>query len=192
MTLLIVGVLLWSVVHLFPAIAAGPREQLVVKLGLKPYKGLFALAIVVSLVLIVLGWRSAELAPVYAPPFYGSPIVTGLMVVSMVLFAAASAPGNIKRRIRHPMLTGAMVWAIAHLLANGDNRSVVLFGGLGVWALLSILFINRRDGAWENKPAAVDVSKDIMTIVGAIVVFAVIVYFHETVFGVSAIPRLSP
>ena len=189
MTLLITGVVLWSAVHLFPSLLPETRGRLIEKLGDGPYRGLFALSIIIALVAIVFGWRSTVVEPIYAPPLYGSPVVTGMMLLAFVLFAAANAPGNTKRFLRHSMLTGMAVWAGAHLLANGDNRSLVLFGGLGVWAILAMLAINRRDGAWE-KPPAVAFSRDLMTIVAAAVIFAIVLYFHEAVIGVSALPAM--
>ena len=189
MAFLIAGVALWSLVHLYPAVLPGNRARLVDKLGPQTYRGLFSLDIVIALILIVVGWRMAELRPVYTPPLYGSPIVTGLMFVSFLLFAGASAPGNIKRLLRHPMLLGMLTWSVAHLLANGDNRSVVLFGGLGLWAILSMLLINRRDGDWK-RPPAVSASKDAMTIVGTLLIFGLALYLHRFVIGVSALPGL--
>lgn len=189
MNLLVSGVLLWSLVHLFPSVMPAARGRLIAGLGDKPYRALFALTILLAMVLIVLGWRSVSLQSVYAPPLYGSIIVTLLVFVSFVLFAAANAPGNIKRLLRHPMLSGTVVWSIAHLLANGDNRSVLLFGGLGLWALISMVTINRRDGDWA-RPEAVAPAKDAMTVVGSVVVFAVVVYLHKIVIGVSPLPGI--
>lgn len=190
MALLIAGVALWSVVHLFPSVSPAGRTALRLRFGEGPYKGIFALLIVVSIVLMVIGWRSIDRANLYSPPLYGSPIVSALMLLSFVLFAAASAPGNLKRFLRHPMLTGMIVWGVAHLLANGESRSVVLFGGLAAWALISIVTINRREGAWNDKPSAVPVSKDAMTIVASIALFALVAWGHRFAFGVPAMPGL--
>ena len=186
-TLLITAVLLWSALHLFPSLLPGAREGLIKRLGAGPYRGLFALSIVTSIVLMVFGWRSAVIEAVYVPPLFGSPIITGMMLLSFILFAAANAPGNIKRFLRHPMLSGMALWSAAHLLANGDNRSVVLFGGLGLWAIVAMLTINKRDGVRE-KPAAVAFPKDLMTVAAAAVIFAIVTYFHEAVIGVSPLP----
>ena len=153
------------------------------------YRAGFALDIVIALVLIVVGWRMAPVEPLYVPPLLGSPVVAGMMLLSFVLFAAANAPGNIKRFLRHPMLTGMVVWAGAHLLANGETRSAILFGGLGTWALVAMFTINRRDGTWE-KPAAVPFSRDLMTVVASAVLFAIVIYFHEAVIGVSPLPAM--
>ncbi len=189
MTLLIIGVVLWSALHLFPALLPETRGRLIERLGNGRYRGLFALSIVAALVLIIFGWRSSAVEPIYAPPLYGHPVVTGMMLLSFILFAAANAPGNTKRFLRHPMLAGMLVWAGSHLLANGDNRAVVLFGGLGVWAIIAMLAINRRDGAWK-KPAAVALSRDLMTIVAAAAIFAIVLYFHAAVIGVSPLPAM--
>ena len=83
------------------------------------------------------------------------------------------------------MLTGLIIWGGAHLLANGENRSVLLFGAMSVWALITIFLINRRDGAWE-KPAPRPIRSDVITVVISTVVFAIVLYFHQALFGVSA------
>jgi len=148
--LLVAGVLLWSVVHLFPAIATGGRRALVARLGDGPYRGLFALLIVCSLVCIVLGWRSTTPVAVYTPAPAMRSVTLGLMVVALILFVSARAPTDIKRLIRHPQLTGVLTWAVAHLLSNGDSRSLVLFGGIGVWTIVEMFVINARDGRWRK------------------------------------------
>ncbi len=189
MTLLIIGVVVWSIVHLFPAVLPDTRASAMERLGENTYKAVFSIALLVAIVLIVIGWRSAGMQFVYTPPLYGSPIIAVLMLISFILFAAASAPGNIKRFIRHPMLTGMIVWGAAHLLANGDERSIALFGGMSLWAMLEIVLISRREGAWQ-KAEAVALSKDAMTIVASAVIFAIVAYFHKFIFGVPAIAGL--
>ena len=188
MSLLVTGIAVWCVVHLFPSIMPATREKLVAQLGSNAYRGLFSLIILASLVIIVLGWRSATPAAVYAPPLQGSPIVALLMYLAFVLFVAARAKTNLKRALRHPQLTGVVVWSVAHLLANGDSRSVALFASLGVWAVLEIVLINRRDGVWE-KPVASPARSDANVVLIAAIAFAVIFYFHEVLFGVSPIAR---
>ena len=188
MNLLITGIAVWCAVHLFPSVMPAKREALITRLGNNAYRGLFALVILASLVTIVLGWRSATPAAVYAPPLQGSPIVTVLVFLAFVLFVAARARTNLKRFLRHPQLTGVVIWSAAHLLANGDTRSILLFGGLGAWAVLEIFLINRRDGAWD-RPGAVAIKSDVTVVVIAAVAFTVIFYFHAALFGVSPMSR---
>jgi len=187
MAFLIAGVVFWSVTHLFPSLAPGARASLVNKLGENPYKGLFTLDLIIALALIVYGWRSAEVATWYVPPLLGSPVVSALVFVSFFLFAAANAPGNTKRFLNHPMLTGTALWGIAHLLANGENRSVVLFGGMAIWAIVSIFTISHRDRPYV-KPAPGPSGEDLMTLFASAVVYGAVLYGHEWAFGVSPIP----
>lgn len=189
MALLFTGILVWSLVHWFPAALPAARTRVAVRIGASAYRGLFSLAILLSLVLMVIGWRNSPVESWYVPPLLGNPVVPLLVFLAFFLFAAANAPGNTKRLLRHPMLTGTFVWAAAHLLANGDNRSVVLFGGLGLWALVSVLLINRRDGAY-TPPPAVPLTRDLMTLAGTAVVFAVVALLHRWLFGVSPFPGL--
>jgi len=187
MALLIAGVVLWSVAHLFPAIAPGARTKMATSFGEGPYKGLFALDIIIALVLIVFGWKAATPTPVYAPPLFGSPIPSAFLILGIVLFVASSVPNNLRRLVRHPQMAGVLCWAIGHLLTNGDSRSVVLFGGFTIWAILEMVFINKRDGEWE-RPGTVPLLKDVITAAVSAAVFAALMYFHASLFGVSPIP----
>jgi uncharacterized membrane protein len=187
MTLLIAGVVFWTVVHLVPAAAPGVRAKLATRLGQGPYKGLFALNILLALALIVFGWKAATPTAVYAPPLYGTPVPAILLLLAFIFLIAASAPNNLKRIVRHPQMTAVIFWSAGHLLSNGDSRSLVLFGGFAIWAVLEVIFINKRDGQWQ-KPAAVPWAKDIITVVVAVAAFAGLVYFHASLFGASPVP----
>ena len=187
MTLLIAGVVLWSAVHLIPSVTPALRANLAGKFGAGPFKGLFALDIVIALALIIFGWKSATPESIYAPPMYGSPIPSVFLVLAVLLLVASSTPNNLRRVVRHPQMAAVVFWGIGHLLTNGDSRSIVLFGGLCIWAVLEMIFINRRDGQWE-RPAAVSHLKDAIAALAAAAVFAGLTYFHASWFGVSPLP----
>jgi uncharacterized membrane protein len=187
MTLLIAGVVLWSIAHLVPAAAPRVRANLADKFGEGLFKGLFALDIIIALVLIVFGWKAATPTAIYAPPMYGSAIPSAFLIMAFVFFVASATPNNLKRYVRHPQMTAVLFWSVGHLLSNGDSRSIVLFGGFAIWALLEMFFINRRDGQWQ-KPAAVPRVKDVITAAVAAGAFAALAYFHTGLFGVSPIP----
>ena len=186
MSLLIAGVVLWTAAHLLKAAAPGLRDRIEQTVGENPYRGLFSLVIVGALVLIVFGWKSAMPRPVYTPPMAASPMISLLVLAGLVLFFASQFNGNIKRFVRHPQMTGTLSWGIAHLLSNGDIRSITLFGGFSVWALLEIVLINRRDGAWQ-KPGAAALKQDMIPLVIGFAVFAAVLYFHQNLFGVAVI-----
>jgi uncharacterized membrane protein len=84
----------------------------------------------------------------------------------------------VTRRIRHPQLTAVKTWAVAHLLVNGDLASVLLFGGLLAWAVVSVILINRAQPDWTRNPP-VPVGKEVMAVVGTLVVTAVVMGIHN-------------
>ena len=172
MTLLILGLILWSGTHFWKRLApasreaAGDRGKMIVAVG--------SLA---GLVLMIVGYRMADTT------FYWgrSPAMTGinnlLMLLAFYLFAASGSKARITQYIRHPQLTAVIVWAVAHLLVNGDTASFVLFGGLLVWASSEIQLINRAVPDWT--PAHdVPIRKEISAIVATVVVFGVVAAVH--------------
>lgn len=188
MTLLIVGLVLWSGLHFVPSLAIPLRRQLIEKLGEKQYAIMFSVLVVASIALMVLGWRSTLPVHIYTPPAWGGPVTGLLMLVAFVLFSAAHSESSIRRVIRHSQLTGLVIWSIGHLLSNGDNRSLVLFGALGVWAIAEITLINRREGDWV-KPAPGTFKSELLMVVKGLVIFAVLLFAHPYLFGVSPIVR---
>lgn len=186
MTLLILGLALWSAVHLIPSLGAPFKAVMVARLGNAAWRGLFSLLIVLSIVLMVLGWRSALPVAIYAPP---APrlLAVGTMLVALVLFFSGRLPTDIKRWLRHPQLTGVILWALAHLAVNGDQRSLVLFGGLGLWAFVEIVAINRRDGA-RIRPAPVGLLRSSVPLVIGVVAWVLLARFHPWLSGVVIMP----
>lgn len=184
MTKLILGVLVWSFAHFIPAAAVDFRKNMIVKLGEKPYKGIFALLMVLAIYLIISGWKATIPESIYIPPVWGRHATSLLVLFGFILFAASHKPNNIKRFIRHPQLTGLACWGIGHLLANGEARSIVLFGGLTAWAIVEIILLNRRDGAWV-KPEPTPRKSDVITIVIGLVVYLVFAFAHQWLFGFS-------
>ncbi|SFF51041.1 NnrU protein [Fontimonas thermophila] len=188
MSLLVAGILLWSATHLFKALCADVRARLIARIGEWPYKGLFALLIVASLVLMVSGWKATLPTALWQPPAFLRHVTMLLVPIAVILFISARAPTDIKRFIRHPQLTGVKLWAVAHLLSNGEIRSVVLFGGLLAWAVLEVIAINRRDGAWV-KPGPVGATKTLISALIGLALAAVLVYAHPWLSGMPLLPR---
>lgn len=186
MILLVLGLILWWVTHSYPLVAKPARDALAAKLGEGPYKGAYTVVTLVALALMILGYRSMDFIPVYDPPLWAMHATDGLMLVAVFLFGASHSRGNVKRFIRHPMLLGLTVWAVAHLIANGDLASVILFGGLGVWAIAAIFMTNARDGAWV-KPAPAPAKKDLILVAITIVAYLAIGFIHGLI-GPSPFP----
>ncbi len=184
MVWLVAGVALWSAVHLLRGIAPALRTRLVGAIGEGPYKGVFSLLLIAGIVVIVVGWRASVPSPVYEPPPWGAAVTGNLMIIGMILLFGGRRSSLISRNVRHPMLVGVAVWSLAHLFANGDDRSLVLFGGIGLWAALEIVALNRREGAWQ-RPERKSLRTEVRPLAIGLIGYAVLVFAHEFLFGVS-------
>lgn len=148
------------------------------------FRGVFSVILAAALALIVLGWRATDPVALYDPPAWGRHAAMALMLFAVFLFVSTRSKSNIKRLLRHPQLTGVAVWAGAHLLANGDQKSVLLFGALGIWALVEMATISRRDGPWV-KPAQSNIAQDVLTAAIAVIVYGGLLYLHPYFSGIS-------
>ena len=186
MTLLVIGLVLWTAAHFFKRVAPGARASLARSLGAGPSKGVVAAVIALGLVLTVIGYRRAGVTPVYDPPSWGVHLNNLMMLIAVGLFGAAHSKSRVRGWLRNPMLTSVVIWAVAHLLVNGDVASLVLFGWMGLWALADILTIDTQEPA---KPApAASVAGDVRLVVITLVAFAVIVAIH-TWLGYPPFPQ---
>lgn len=172
MQVMVLGLVLWVVSHLFRRVLPGPRARL----GELPGKMVVTVLSLAAIVLMVIGYRRAEIEPVYTPlPGMGH-LTDLLMLIAVFLFGVPHTKGLVKARLRHPMLLGVILWAVAHLLVNGDLASIVLFGGLGVWAVVAILLINAQE-RWE-RPAPGGLRSDAIGVVIALVLYGLIAGVH--------------
>lgn len=150
MVYLVLGLVIFLGVHSVRIVADGWRTHTVASIGANAWKGAYSLASVVGFALIVWGFGQARMQPMqlWSPPIGMRHLASLLTLVAFVLLAAAYVPGNgIKARVHHPMVLGVKVWALAHLLANGNLAHVLLFGSFLVWAVLDFSSSRRRDRA---------------------------------------------
>lgn len=188
MTLLVLGLALFFLLHMVPIFAREARGSVISRIGTLPYKGLFAVASISSLFLVYKGWTLSDPVLLYEAPRWAFHTASLFVLVGFILFIASNAPTNIRRGIRHPQLTAIIFWSAGHLMVNGDTRSLLLFGGFLIWSLVTILGTNHRDGAWE-KPAPVGTGKDIVTVLISLLLYGVFaIWIHEWLIGVSPIP----
>jgi uncharacterized membrane protein len=133
--------------------------------------------ILASIVIMVVGYRSADTVLLWNPPFWLWHLNNLLMVLALYFYAASGMKTAITRRVRHPQLTGFKTWAVAHLLVNGDLASIVLFGGLLAWAVVEVIVINRAQPDW-TRPAPAPMGKETGAVAGAVVATLVIGVVH--------------
>ena len=150
MTLLILGLVLFLGVHSTRIVAEGWRTRFVAQRGEMAWKGICALLSIAGFVLILWGYGQARLQPVmlWGSPTWTRHLAALLTVPAFIFLVAAYVPGNaIKAMLKHPMVLGVKVWALAHLLANNTLADALLFGGFLVWAVFSYRAARGRDRA---------------------------------------------
>jgi uncharacterized membrane protein len=161
---LLVATAAFILTHLVSATAL--RARLVAGLGEWPYRGLYSVIALATLGLMVwaymhgprevlwAGWREL---PLIVMPFALILLVCGYrrnptMVGADALLKSAEPARGMIRITRHPIMWGIMLWAAAHIVALGELRSVIFFGGLLLVALFGTLSLDRRKRTDPNWP----------------------------------------
>lgn len=188
MSVLILGLVLFLGVHSTRIVADGWRTATIARIGEKPWKGLYTLASIAGFALIVWGFGLARRSPVYLweSPMGMRHLAGLLMLVAFVMLVAAYVPRNaIKAKLHHPMVLSVKVWALAHLLANGNLADVVLFGSFLVWAVFSFRAARGRDRAAGTVYPVGTMAGTAITVVVGIALWAVFAFWaHGLLFGV--------
>lgn len=181
---LAIGLVVFIGMHVFSSLRA-QRERLIARIGAGPYKGLYTAVSLAGLALIVIGMGKAETVSLWTPPDWGRAAAFWITPLAFISLVAAYVPGNFKRLTAHPMLWGVTLWALAHLLANGDLAGLLLFGGFGFYSLYAMRSQNRR-GA---KPAQTRRSplNDALAIAIGLAVWGAALYFHASLSGVPLV-----
>ena len=182
MSCLIAGLALFLGVHVFSSMRSA-RGHLIARLGEGPYKGIYSLLSVAGFALIVAGVGRAPTIHLWNPPEWGRNTALWFMPFALILLSAAFIPGNLKRLTAHPMLWSITLWALVHLLANGDLAGLLLFGGFGLYSLYAMWSQNRRGARPAQTRRAI--AGDIATIVAGLVAYALLLRFHASLFGVA-------
>jgi uncharacterized membrane protein len=190
MLVMVIGLVVFFAIHLVPA-NADLRDGLVARFGGTGYKAVFGILSLIGLVLIVVGFAKLQMHPgknpqLWVPPIWCRHIALALMLPAMIALVAAYVPSRIHTVLKHPMLVAIKLWALAHLLANGDLAALVLFGSFLAYAVYDRISVKRRGalgplgsttGPWFN---------DAIVIVLGTALYAVFVLWaHQFLIGVS-------
>ena len=152
MALLILGLILWVGAHYFKRLAPA-RRMAMGDAG----RGAVAITVVLSLVLIIIGYRGAPFISVWYPPAFMVHVNNLLMLLAFWVYGSSAAKGAKAwpaYKTRHPQLLGVKIWAVGHLLVNGDLASILLFGTMLGWAVGSVVLINKAEPHWTPPPPA--------------------------------------
>ena len=187
LSVMILGLALFLGVHTLTT-QRDLRARFIVSLGEGGYKAFYALASSVGLVLIVWGfasYRSAGMIDIWHPPAAFKHITEALMLPAVILVVASYIRGGIYTALKHPMLAGVKLWAAAHLLANGDLGSIILFGSFLGWAVFDRISLKHRTDVGAPPIPVGGRSNDLIAIaVGVVAYLALGFVFHPVVIGV--------
>lgn len=189
MGLLAAGLLIFFVVHLVPAYQ-NLRHRLVYGMGETLYKVLFSAVSLAGIYLIAVGYGEARLvAPeLWDPPAWTRHVAMLLMLIAFIMLASAYIPSRIRDRLKHPMLASIKTWALAHLIANGDGASLLLFGGFLMWAVYDRISVNRRTAMGPLGDRKGSLGGDIAAVAVGVVAYLLMVFWgHEALIGVPLI-----
>jgi uncharacterized membrane protein len=190
MTLLIVGIIVFLGLHLLPTVA-DLRARLVSRLGEGGYKAAFSLLSLASLALLIYGFATAPVVQLWSPPAWTRWLAIVLMLPAFIFLVAAYVPGRIRERLKHPFLVAVKTWALAHLLANGDLASVILFGSFLAYAVYDgITLKHRRPTSMVGVEGPERPQNDVIAVVVGTVLYAVfLVWLHPLLIGTAVLPR---
>lgn len=196
-------------VHLVPVVP-GWRARLIARLTRNGYRGLFSILSIASFgwLIVAHGGPYDELWSV--GPWARLLPLAALPVALCLLILVYAAPAEAKKIVRHPMLTAVLLWALAHIVPNGDTGSLILFGGFALYALIDMPLndarVRREEPAvWaertrttsllpfvallEGRAGKLDVRRVTMRgVLPAATIYLVILFAHEFVFGLSGLP----
>src|SRR6476661_5141401 len=187
---MILGLMLFFAAHVFTT-KREARAQAIARLGEGTYKILYAAVSLAGLALIIWGfahYRAAGMIPVWEPPVAFKHITVALMLPAVILVVASYLRGRIYATLKHPMLAGIKLWAAAHLLANGDLGSLILFGSFLGWAVFDRISLKARTDAGGPPIPVGGATNDLIAVaVGVIAYLALAFAFHPAVIGVPVI-----
>lgn len=183
---LVIGLVVFIGAHVFVTLRKA-RAALIERIGAWPYRALFALVSIAGIVLIAWGfaaYRQDGYIQVWTPPSWARHVTVALVWPAIILVTAAYIPGDIKRTLKHPMLAGVKLWAVAHLISNGDLGGIILFGAILAWAVYDrITLKHRTDPGAPPIPTGGRRNDLIAIVVGTIVYLALGLLFHPLVIG---------
>jgi uncharacterized membrane protein len=192
MLFLILCLLIFFATHSIRLIAPGFRSGMIARMGEGPWKGVYSLVSILTILLVAYAFGEArqETGMLYYPPVFMSHIAVLLMLFAMSCLVASVLPaGHIATKTKHPLVLSLKIWALAHLLANGETSSVILFVAFLAWGVVMRIVLKRRARAGENVVRPFVSSRyDIMAVVLGVVLWAAFIWkLHEWLIGVQPI-----
>jgi len=184
MVLLTIALSIFILTHLVPAFPA-LKMALIAKLGRTGYIAAFSTFSLFSLGLVIYAKIESPFIDVYAPPAWSRYFALTLMLPATILIVASFLPGHIRKIVRRPIFYATLLWVIAHLVANGDKASIVLFASLGIYAFVSEALMKKYRKTISPDDKKVYLWADITALTVGTFAYATLIYLHEYIIGVD-------
>ena len=190
MTALYLGIVLFGGSHLFSIFFPGVRDGLKARLGEKAWKGLYALASLAGIVLLVIGYWGSRSGPraadwLYVPAEWSRHVVMLFVLLAFILLGASHGKGYLKKWLHNPMSIGIGLWSAGHLLANGKRTDVYLFGLFLVVALADIIMSEIRGKRPSHEPR---LRSDVIAVIAGMVLYVIFLFgFHPYVLNLPIV-----
>jgi uncharacterized membrane protein len=187
LVVMILGLVLFLGIHVFIT-RRDARADVIAQIGEGGYKIGFSVISLLGLALIIWGfatYRATGWIDVWYPPLWIKHLTIALMLPAVIMVAASYIRGRIYTTLKHPMLAGIKLWALSHLLANGDLGSIILFGSFLAWAVFDRISLKRRADSGAPPIPVGGVGNDAIAVaVGLVAYLALGFAFHPVVIGV--------
>jgi uncharacterized membrane protein len=225
---LVLGAICFTGIHF--GIAGTPlRDSAIAALGEGAYRVVFSIVSLAAIVWLVMAYKDAPYVATWGIPEWWKPIAIILMLPAFLLAViglttpnptsvgqegrVARLPEGIVRVTRHPFLIGVGLWAVVHLIANGDVASFIFFGALAITALAGTVSIDAKrrralGPGWQSFTAQTSIVPFAAIAAGrtrfnpgeiaasqwvaALIAYALMLGGHSHIIGVSPFPSLRP
>lgn len=187
MTLLLVGLALFYIAHFAKTLQWSWRDYALTRFGAILWRLISSATLIGSVVLMVIGYGTASTAELWQVPSWAHGVTLVLMLPVLVIYMGSYSGSAVRSFVRHPQLTGFSFWAVLHIAVNGQTRALILFGGLLIWAILTMRFLNIRDGEPPLTDRHPSMLRAWASIPIGIVAWGVIVWVHSKALGVNMV-----
>ena len=187
MFILILGLVLFLGMHTLSTFRPR-REALISQWGEGVYKAVYSIVSLIGFVLIIYGfssYREQDYVAIWSPPVWTRHLALTLMWFAFVALASmGSKPSRLRGWLRHPMLVAIKIWALAHLLANGDLGGMILFGSFLAWAVFDRISVKRRGDLGAPRLSHFT-RADALALVAGTLAYGVMLILHPWIIGVA-------
>ncbi len=193
MIIFLLGLIVFFSVHALSALPTH-KQMVMERVGnVRNYRILHGAVALLGMALIIYGWQLSGFMRIYTPLKSMKHLVLLLMAPVFILGVAQFLPGRIKMTLKFPLLFAVKLWALSHLLANGDVNGVLFFGAFLAWAGWVRVVKKRQSigapAASFGLPPEPKLSYDVIAVLGGLALYGLGLVLHPIIIGVAVLPH---